>query len=497
MEKPTFAPVEISLTKSSYSFDDVMMEIGFNKYQFFLLLILSPIALADGTEALVLAILVPIFQNEWNATEFELSLLGTLVFFGYLLGSLIAGPIADKYGRKKPLIVSTLIWTIFAFLSAFASNMYDFMFYRFIFGIVVGFIWPVGFSLLTEYCPIDKRGKYLNIFQLFYPIGEILAVILAMISLNNLQSGNWRILLGFSSVPALISLIFCYYFVDESARFELQNGKYEEGFRTINKIAEINLKVRNYLTQEKKDMLINWASDFIEFSPEIKPRGNDLKTIIKAFFENSVSKISELFKNDLKTTTLIIWYSWLANVFVYYGVTFAIPLTVVSLKLESKQEITEESEDFSTLMISNVSEMFSCVACAIMVDLKCLGRKYSLIITTALTGLFSIFLFLEVPPNYVFWVSSLKFISGLVNCINYLYTSELYPTKIRATGVGMASSVCRIAPMIVPWVVIYITNVGVFLPYLIFGLVGGAASFFIFYIKQETCGKELDYIIKH
>jgi len=458
-----------------------------------LLLILSPIAIADGTEALVLSILVPIFQNEWNATEFQLSLLGTLVFFGYLIGSFIAGPIADKYGRKKPLIVSTLIWTIFAFLSAIASNMYDFMFYRFIFGIVVGFIWPVGFSLLTEYCPVDKRGKYLNIFQLFYPIGEILAVLLAMLTLTNLQSGNWRILLGFSSIPALISLAFCYYFVDESARFELQMGNYTDAFRTINKIAEMNKNIPNYLDEEKKNLLMIWSNDFLEFSPEIKPKIQTWSRVISAFFENSYSKISELFKNDMKKTTLIIWYSWLANVFVYYGVTFAIPLTVVNLKIDKDNE----SEDFSTLMISNVSEMFSCVACAIIVDLQFLGRKYSLVITSALTGIFSIFLFLEVPPNFVFWVSALKFISGLVNCINYLYTSELYPTKIRATGVGMASSVCRIAPMIVPWVVIYMTRVGVFLPYLIFGVVGGVAAFFVYYIKQETYGKELDYIIKH
>ena len=210
MEKPPNT-LEISFVKSDLSFDDVMMDIGFQKYQLYLLLILSPIAIADGTEALVLSMLIPIFENEWNATEFQLSLLGSLVFFGYLIGSLIAGPIADKYGRKKPLIISTFIWTIFAFLSALAANIYDFMFYRFIFGIVVGFIWPVGFSLLTEYCPVDKRGKYLNTFQLFYPIGEILAVFLAMLTLTNLKSGNWRILLGFFVAITLMKVPDSFY----------------------------------------------------------------------------------------------------------------------------------------------------------------------------------------------------------------------------------------------------------------------------------------------
>ena len=441
--------------------------------------------------------LIPIFQNEWNATEFELSLLGTLVFFGYLIGALIAGPIADKYGRKKPLVYSTLIWTIFAILSAFAANIYDFMLYRFIFGIVVGFIWPIGFSLLTEYCPIDKRGKYLNIFQLFYPIGETLAVVLAMMTLTNLQSGNWRILLGFSSIPAIISYLFCYYYIDESARFELQVGNYENAFKTINKIARINKNTSNYLDEEKKRLLTVWGESFSEFSPEIKIKSSNLIEKIKNFFTNSYNKISELLKNDLKTTTLIIWYSWFANMFVYYGIVFATPITIVQLREANQSEDVSSEDDFAALIYSNFGEIFSCVACAIIVDLQFLGRKYSLIITSGLTGIFSIFLFLNFPPNFIFWVAILKFIAGLVNCINYIYTSELYPTKIRATGVGIASSVCRIAPMLAPWVVIYLTYINVFLPYLIFGIIGGAAAFFIFFIKQETYGKELDYIIKH
>lgn len=501
MEEPQKKSLEISFFNKQLSFDEIMNELGFHKYQIILVLVLSPIALADGTEALVLSLLLPIFQNEWNATELQLSLLGTLVFLGYLIGSLIAGPIADKYGRKKPLIISTLIWTIFGILSALAFNIYDFMIYRFIFGIVVGFIWPVGFSLLTEYCPVDKRGKYLNIFQIFYPLGETLAVILAFLTLTNLKSGNWRILLGFSSIPALISFLFCWLYVDESARFELQTGVYDNAFNTINKIARINKNFANYLDEDKKEGLIQWSTDFIEFSPEIKPKNKRSLSILMNFLENSYSKITELFRHDLYWTTLIIWYSWFANVFVYYGVTFAIPLTLVALRNNSSNNIennnsNNEDEDFWILMYSNWSEMFSCVICALLVDLKYLGRKYSLILTSALTGIFSVFLYFNLPPSFAFWVSSLKFLSGLVNCINYLYTSEIYPTKIRATGVGMASSICRIAPMIVPWIIIYFTNLDAFLPYLIFGIIGGLAAIFVYFIQQETFGKELDYIIR-
>lgn len=485
---------QISFLHKKISFDEVMNDLGFHKYQIYLLLVLSPIAIADGTEALVLSLLIPIFQNEWNATEFQLSMLGTLIFFGYLIGAVIAGPIADKYGRKKPLIISTLIWTVFAVLSALAMNIYEFMIYRFVFGVIVGFIWPVGFSLLTEYCPLDKRGKYLNIFQIFYPVGETLAVLLGLLTLNNLKSGNWRILLGFSAVPAVVSFVVCCFYVDESARFELQTGKYESCFQIINKIAKINKNQTEYLTEAKKNGLIEWSEDFITFSPELKPKNTRTLSIITNFFLNSYNKISELFKNDFCKTTLIIWFSWFANNFVYFGVSFATPLTLVNMSSENDVTSTSD-EDFLILIYSNLGEAFSCVVCALLVDLKWLGRKYSLVLSSFLSGFFSFFLFLNFPPSFAFWVTSLKFMSGLVMCVNYLYTSEIHPTKIRATGVGMASSVCRTAPMIVPWVTIYLTYIHVFLPYLIFGIVGGMAGVFAYFIKHETYGKELDYLI--
>lgn len=57
---------------------------------------------------------------------------------------------------------------------------------------------------------------------------------------------------------------------------------------------------------------------------------------------------------------------------------------------------------------------------------------------------------------------------------------------------GMASSVCRLAPMLVPWMVIYLTNVYVFLPYLIFGAVGLVGWGFLMGLERETLGEELD-----
>ena len=379
---------------------------------------LSPVSIADGTEAFVLSLLLPIFEKNWMASEFELSLIGTLVFFGYLIGSFLAGPLADRYGRRTPLILSTGVWTIFAVLSAFSQNVYDFMVYRFIFGIVVGFVWPIAFSLLTEYCPIDKRGKYLNIFQLVYPVGQILAVWIAYFTLETLTKGNWRGMLGFSSLPAFISFICCLFFVDESARFELQNGSIENPVKTLKKMAIYNGKSENFINQEKIKALQKWSQQFIdeengkrkrqeeeryireeekrwkreeEAEEKDKDKGREEeqsrrdekerrkesgrrreeerkkkeeeigrrqedgrsgeeegerreeKSVIRFglwardFYKNSMEKISELFTNGHAKTTIIIWMSWFTNTFIYYGLSIAVPLTLVKLQ-ESQAE---------------------------------------------------------------------------------------------------------------------------------------------------------------
>jgi nitrate/nitrite transporter NarK len=73
-------------------------------------------------------------------------------------------------------------------------------------------------------------------------------------------------------------------------------------------------------------------------------------------------------------------------------------------------------------------------------------------------------------------VSGAKLSINLAFTINYEYTSELYPTYIRASGIGMASAVGKIGSIVMPWIVVYISEIGIFTPYLIFGSVSALAA---------------------
>lgn len=78
--------------------------------------------------------------------------------------------------------------------------------------------------------------------------------------------------------------------------------------------------------------------------------------------------------------------------------------------------------------------------------------------------------------------------------IAYEYTGEIYPTKKRARGLGMAGAFSRIGGILMPWIGIYISQIGLFLPYLIFGITALAGGVLTFMLPFDTRGMELDKV---
>jgi MFS family permease len=78
--------------------------------------------MADGAESLVISFLLPVLGNQWKLSDEKLSWLGTFIFLGFFFGSISSGLIGDKYGRRKPLLISNVIFTVFGLLSGAVDN---------------------------------------------------------------------------------------------------------------------------------------------------------------------------------------------------------------------------------------------------------------------------------------------------------------------------------------------------------------------------------------
>jgi len=119
------------------------------------------------------------------------------------IGALLFGMMADRYGRRRPLMVNVLFFSSIELLCGFAPNFAAFFILRMLFGIGMGGEWGVGASLAMEHAPIRLRGVLSGILQAGYPIGYLLAAVAARLIL---PSWGWRAMFWVGGIPALLAL---------------------------------------------------------------------------------------------------------------------------------------------------------------------------------------------------------------------------------------------------------------------------------------------------
>ncbi len=119
------------------------------------------------------------------------------------VGALLFGMMADRYGRRRPLMANVLFFSTVELLCGFAPNFTVFFILRMLFGIGMGGEWGVGASLAMEHAPVRWRGVLSGILQSGYSIGYLLAAFAARLVLPN---WGWRAMFWVGGIPALLAL---------------------------------------------------------------------------------------------------------------------------------------------------------------------------------------------------------------------------------------------------------------------------------------------------
>ena len=119
------------------------------------------------------------------------------------VGALLFGMMADRYGRRRPLMANVLFFSAIELLCGFAPNYTVFFILRMLFGIGMGGEWGVGVSLAMEHAPVRWRGVLSGILQSGYSIGYLLAAFAARLVLPN---WGWRAMFWVGGLPALLAL---------------------------------------------------------------------------------------------------------------------------------------------------------------------------------------------------------------------------------------------------------------------------------------------------
>lgn len=431
------------------------------------------ISITDGAEGLVLSFLIPVLQTEWNLTEFDQSILGSSTFIGFFIGCLLSGQLADRYGRRKPLIYGVFLNFVFGLLSGLSNTFNTLVFMRFFFGIAVGVISPLSATYMCEVSPMKYRGKMLVFTGMFYTFGELITCFMAYLSLDTLYSGNWRALVIWSAVPGFLTFMLSFYCLQESPRYLLVFQKYDEAFKLINQIIKMNgLSDRLVLTQNEKDDLRMWADKQA-----------------KIHKSNSFANPLELFREGRYLITPFLWIIWYVLSCVYYGNVFILPTILKEMSMENKDT---SGNELHNVFLSILSGLPSSIISYYIIEIHCLGRKNSLFISFALTSLASFGAFGLNKAPFIIFVSISRFFLNIAFSLIYPFTTEVYPTRIRATGLGTASSFSRIGGITSPWISIASLKIGIAGPFLIFGVLSLLAAICTGLLPYDTTGVELD-----
>jgi putative MFS transporter len=436
-----------------------MERLPLTSYQRKIFLIIATAWLFDSMDLAMMTFVLAPIAKAFALTPAQTGLLGSASLAGMALGASLAGMLADRIGRKAVFQWSMVVWGLAALLCATAPDYTVLLIARFVLGFGMGAEFPIAQSMVSEIIPANARGKYIALLEGFWPLGFILAGIVALLVV---PAGGWRWVFVCTGLPAAYVLVIRRK-VPESPRWYEARGHMKEAEETM---------------------------EFLETQVE-KAYGKPLPAPVQDGIADEVDRggfsLWELFTKQYRIRTLMIWTLWFFALLGYYGIT-----TWMGKLLVDKGFAIQKSIEFVLFMsLFGVPGFFSA---AYLVEK--LGRKPAVMGYVLLSGLAAYFYGKAATTQELIIAGAFMqfFFFGMWS-VMYAYTPELFPTRARATACGTASGWGRvgalIGPMLIPAI---ISNYGM---EAVFTL--GAASFVIaalnvFILGPETKGKVLEEI---
>ncbi|TKS87703.1 Solute carrier family 22 member 13 [Collichthys lucidus] len=362
---------------------------------------------------------------------------------GLLIGALVLGHMADRFGRRFVVLLSHLLLLLFGVSAAFSPNIYVYMFFKFLCGVSISGILANVFVIGGEWSHSSKFALCTIICHSFYPLGLMMLAGIAYLI------RNWRILQLVLFSPLVLVLVLFYWILPESARWLVTQGKKERAIKEIRRAAKVNhRKVPEYLLDKLED--------------EGTSKGGNMLDIFRISY--------------LRKRALVMSSVWFGTSLMYYGLS----LNVGNFGLDI----------YLTQFIFGVVEIPARLGTLPII--QHFGRRICQAGVLIFGGCACLAI-LAIPKDLPVVVTVIavvgKFAATASFSTVYVYTAELYPTTLRLNGVGLNSMCARVAGILAPLIglldVYHYT-----IPMLIYGIVPIAAGGLCIFLP-ETRNVEL------
>ncbi|CAN0880314.1 Organic cation/carnitine transporter 7 [Linum grandiflorum] len=466
--------------RGGYSVDGAIESMGFGLFQTLMCCYAGMGWVSEAMEMMILSFIGPAVKIEWNLPADQEPIVTVVVFAGMLFGSYIWGLLSDKLGRRRGFLFTAIVTSVAGLLSAFAWNFTVLCVSRCVVGVGLGGV-PVVFTWFLEFIPAPTRGKWMVGFNFFWTLGAILEVGLAWIVMPRL---GWKWLVGLSAIPSFLLLVF-YYWTPESPRYLCLKGRKDEAFRIMEKVSKCNKKSLppGVLLTDREIEQQSASSSDADSSSGWDDSDLGLLTTLRL-----------LLSPKLARSTILLWLIFFGNSFSYFGLvllTTQLNRKDLCSKIPVKSADSGAGIDYRNIFITTLAECPGAILAILLVDK--IGRKYSM---ASLLFLCCAFVLPLVVHQTSLVTTMLLFCARI--CITgsfaiaFVLAPELYPTSVRSTGFGIASSMGKIGGITAPFVAVRLTErCRQREAVLLFDAIAAVALIAALFIPHETKGIQL------
>ena len=403
----------------------------------------------DAFNALSIAFVLPILVPLWHITPPDIGIMIGASYVGQMVGAFAFSWGAERYGRIPCAAAATAIYAVMSLACATAWSFNVLLAFRFIQGIGVGGEMPVAATYISELSRAHGRGRFFLLYELIFPIGLMAT---GQVGAWLVPLMGWQIMFLIGGIPGLVIALMLLR-LPESPRWLIGKGR----------LAAAEAVVRRL--EAASD---NSGAAVAAPSAEPLPAQVDVP-------HRSRGRWSELLSPAYRGRTLVVWVLWASAFLIANGLNNWMPTLYTTVyHLNLPQALRAAS-------MTNVAQVALVLICALVIDRT--GRKYWMMgafglgaVTLGILGLGG-----TQEVSWVIVFSTLSYgLIGSIAAVVYLYTPEIYPTRMRAIGTGVATFWLRVASAIGPTLIGFILGKGgvdsVFLMFAVVAIIGLIAA---------------------
>ena len=375
----------------------------------------------DAFDALAIASALTVIFSSLHIDFIATGILIGAGYIGQLVGAVVFGVFSEVWGRKKSFILALSIMGLFSIASALAWNFQSLALSRALLGVGLGGEAPIAGTMIAELLQREKRGRYFLMYQTLYQWGILLTPLVGYIVINSLgPDAGWRALFGIGAAPLLLALI-SYWWLPESVRWLVDKGRTRDAEAIVTRFEDSAAVAGLTLVR-----------------PEMSARP-----------DTGTTKFAELFYPNYVRRTALCWLHWFLCYFVVVGLVTWLPgLFVRVAHLSATQGL------LATVGVNVITVVMGYVS-AWLID--GLGRRMVFSIGFAGTAAGALIGFTAltllgvqgwIPLFATACVMQAFLIFNAMGC--YLYTAELYPTRMRGWASSAGRAVSLVASIVAP-----------------------------------------------